>query len=292
MHDKLAAYKLRLKADFPELNVEQIRLIGSGWHHDAIEVNDTLVFRIPRGVHDITSSVDTEVAILKKLEGKLAVDIPEPLYIAPNNEYFGYTKVGGILLKDLIKELDDNEFQNVKEDWVKLASSIHRLVSVEAAKKIGLPGFIEPGPSAAERIFDIEGIGQDVLDFATKTIKKSKELDLNAINYMTIHNDLQFHNILASKDSKRITGLIDWTDARIGPVAREFAIGEWMKPGLLEEVATLYEQITGIYVNVEEARMWRSLEELGDYVETLEAGDFDDAKEAFERIKNIVSLES
>jgi aminoglycoside phosphotransferase (APT) family kinase protein len=285
-------YKAKLAQDFPELSIEKVRLIGRGWHHDAVEVNGSLVFRIPRGVHDITSTVENEVAILNALKGKLAVNIPEPLYIAPKSEYFGYTKVEGVLLRDLIKEFNDVDLRNIKQDWVKLASSIHTAISVDEGKLLGLPDFIEPGPSAAERIFNLSGISQDVLEFAAETIKRSKELDMSSIHYVVIHNDLQFHNIMASPETRRITGLIDWTDACVGPLAREFAIGEWMKHGLLEEVVELYEQDTGLKVDIEQARMWRSLEELGDYVESTETGDLDDAKETLERIKNMMSLES
>lgn len=290
MNDKINSYKTKLQKDFPELDINSVKIIGSGWHHDAVEVNGALVFRIPRGVHEIDSTVDNEVSILRHLRGKLSVDIPDPLYVSPENEYFGYPKVEGVLLRDLVKGFNDDDWQLLKNDWVDIASSIHANVTIEKAREIDMPNFIEPGPSVAERIFDLESVEEDVLTFARKIIKESKSLDIENLHYVLIHNDLQFHNIIADPKTKLISGLIDWTDACIGPLAREFAIAEWMKPGLLEEVAELYESKTGFKVDCDEARMWRSLEELGDYVESTEAGDLDDAKETLDRIRNMMGL--
>ena len=189
-----------------------------------------------------------------------------------------------------IKGFNDDDWQRIKSDWVEIASQIHKNVTIEKAREMNMPNFIEPGPSAAERIFDLSGVEEDVLAFANKIINESKSLDLDNLHYVLIHNDLQFHNIIADPKTKRITGLIDWTDACIGPLAREFAIGEWMKPGLLEEVAELYESKNGFKVDCDEARMWRSLEELGDYVESTEAGDLDDALDTLGRIRNMMEL--
>lgn len=292
MADKVSLYKNKLQKDFPELQIDTLEIIGSGWHHDAVEVNDVLVFRMPRGVHEITSTVDNEVSMLNLLQDKLPVAIPKPLYISSDKEYFGYSKVDGVLLKDLVNGFGQGDWQQLKADWVAIASSIHTNVTIQKARKLKMPNFIEPGPSAAERIFGIEGVEQDVLTFANQIIESSKKLNLESLHYVFIHNDLQFHNILADPHTKRISGVIDWTDACVGPLAREFAIGEWMKPGLLEEVASLYEAKTGFKVDCDEARMWRSLEELGDFVESTEAGDLEDVQETLGRVRNMMMLVS
>jgi aminoglycoside phosphotransferase (APT) family kinase protein len=291
MTNTAETYRAKLQNDFPGLSIDLLKIIGSGWHHDAVEVSGGIVFRIPRGVHDMNSTVESEIAILRLLKDKMPVQIPNPLYVAPDNEYFGYPKVKGALLKDVVGGLDKEGWSRVKEDWVNIAKTIHESIPVEKARELNMPNFLQPGPSTAGRIFEIEGLSQDLLDFASRMLKQEKDLDHSSLYCVFIHNDLQFHNIIADPEAKRICGLIDWTDCCIGPVAREFAIAEWMKPGLLEQVTQLYEQETGVKVSVAEARMWRSLEELSDYVESTEAGDFKDAKETLARIEHMMSLE-
>jgi thiamine kinase-like enzyme len=76
-----------------------------------------------------------------------------------------------------------------------------------------------------------------------------------------IHNDLQFHNLLASPESKRLSG-IDWTDACIAPLAREFAINELMQGNLLQQAIEIYRKRTGVHIDKEQAIILRSIRSL------------------------------
>lgn len=293
MDKKLSEYRSLLSKDFPGLDIKKVSLIGSGWHHDAVEVNDSIVFRIPRGVHDTDSDTETEIAILRLIKGKLAVQTPDPLYIQTDNDYFGYPKVEGKLLDEIVDTFNDTDWAQLKADWVKLASSIHEAISVEQARELGVGNFIQPGPQWAEGIFELKGVDESILDFARKVLKQYENLAIGSMPTVFIHNDLQFHNILADPRTKRISGLIDWTDACTGPVSREFAVGEWWaKPNLLEEVCRLYEEETGLHVEVAQVRMWRNLEEIGDYVENTKLGQEKQAQETLERIKLLMKAEA
>jgi aminoglycoside phosphotransferase (APT) family kinase protein len=101
---------------------------------------------------------------------------------------------------------------------------------------------------------------------------------------------LQFHNLLADPKSKRLSGIIDWTDACIAPIAREFAIGELMQNDRLRKATELYEKKTGIRIDREQALMWRAIEELTDYVEELENNELSEAAETLDRIKYLIDL--
>ena len=292
--DKIQSFKRRLHLDFPDLTINSVKILGTGWHHDAVEVNDSIIFRIPHHTYgqDITpETVHYETELLKILKDKIPVRIPYPEYIAPDKSYFGYLKLDGVLLQDIIKTFSDDDWLQLKEDWVAIASAIHQNVSIETARTLKIPDFEQPGPSAAERIFDLQEIGDDIKQFAAKILQRRKDYNLKPGPYVFIHNDLQFHNILADPQTKRITGLIDWTDARVGPLPREFSIDEWMQGDLLNEAAKLYEEKTGTHIDVQQARMWRSLEEIGDYVEETEAEELEEAAKTLERIKHLIAAE-
>jgi len=53
-HHKIDSFRERLKTDFPSLQISSIKIIGSGWDHDAIEVNGDSIFRIPKGNFDFS----------------------------------------------------------------------------------------------------------------------------------------------------------------------------------------------------------------------------------------------
>lgn len=290
-HDKIETHRAQLQRDFPDLKIDSIKIMGTGWHHDAVDVNGSIVFRIPHHTYgkDITPvTVNYETELLKKLKDKIPVKIPEPKYIAPTKNYFGYPKLDGVLLQDIVSSFNQEDWQHLKEDWVTIASTIHKNFSIDVARKLKIPDFEQPGPSAVERIFDLPDVDSDVLAFATRMIDQMKLRDQKVQQYVFIHNDLQFHNILANPKTKRITALIDWTDACVGPLAREFSIEEWMQGDLLQEIAELYEEKTGIHVDAQQARMLRSLEELGDYIEEIEAEESDEAAKTLLRIEHLI----
>lgn len=286
-------YLKRLAADFPDLKIKSLSVIGSGWDHDAIEVNKQLIFRLPRGVHDISkfaTSVGYETEILRRLQGKLPISIPFPTHVAPSNAYFGYPKLSGLLLKDAVDTLSEQYWPALKEDWVSIASSIHTVISVEEARSLNIPDFEGPDTSGVEPIYNLLGVDEDVLAFATKIIDEVKSIDMSKQHYVFIHNDLQFQNLLLDPTTMRICGVIDWTDMCVAPIAREFATGEWMQDDLLEHIAKLYENKTGVMIDVQQVRLWRSLEELSDYVEQVRGNEVKEAAETLERIKRCSCL--
>ena len=89
---KTELLKTQIQQDFPDLVINSIKVIGTGWHHNAVDINGSIIFRIPHHTygHDITPvTVNYETELLKRLKGKVPVSIPDPRYIAPNNDYFG-----------------------------------------------------------------------------------------------------------------------------------------------------------------------------------------------------------
>src|SRR6185369_12525762 len=97
-------------------------------------------------------------------------------------------------------------------------------------------------------------------------------VDLSKQRLSFIHDDLHFLNLLADPNTHKIIGVLDWSGL-VGPLNREFSVWEWGHNDDLEKVAKLYEQKTGISIDVRQARLWKHLEEISDLVEQSEAGD-------------------
>ncbi len=293
-NEQIQRYKSKLASDFPKLNIESVKLIGVGWHHVALEVNGNIIFRLPRELHvkDLSITVSYETEILRRLQNKLSVAIPDPQYIAPDKSYFGYPKLKGEILEKAVDGFEDNDRQQLLKDWVDVASTIHTKITVDEARELGVPEFDGFDTSMAEKVFNLEGIDQKIVDFARIMIERVKSIDKAEQHWVFIHNDLQFHNLLADPESKRLSGIIDWTDVCVAPVAREFATGELMKGDLLRQAADLYEKKTGFRIDTAKAIMWRGIEESSDYVEEIEGGETDEAAKTLERIKQLIDIET
>lgn len=271
----IASYRDRLHADFPDLAIESVTVLGTGWDHIAVEVNNSLIFRLPRDAADEEASlrVRREVSVLRLMSGALPVTVPEVQFVAPNHTYFGYTRLPGVLLADIVPRFTKEDMDNLKRDWVTIALGIHRAISVDAADAAGIPRLdTREIIENARRVYEIGNFDSSLRQFADQTLEDALSLGTRE-PLSFIHNDLHFFNAVADPESKRITGIIDWSDCCIASLARELSIWEWIHDDSLQQVATLYEECSGTKVNVREARTWKHVEEIADFVEQTENGD-------------------
>jgi aminoglycoside phosphotransferase (APT) family kinase protein len=292
--NKIQVVKETLVAEFPNLDVKTVKVLATGWHQDAVEVNGSVIFRIPHHAHGqaITpEAVQHEVKLLKFLTDKVPVKIPDPQYVAADESYFGYTKLEGAILHDILEKFTQNDWERLKADWVAISSALHQNVSLEAARSLKVPDYKPLSLNTAKGIFDIPKVEADVLNFARTIIKRYEGYNSAPRSYVFIHSDLHSRNLLADPETKRITGIIDWTDACVGPLPREFSIHDWMQDNLLNEATHLYEEKTGVHIDANQARMWYSLDELTSYVEQIKAGKADEAAESLRRLKHLISTE-
>jgi aminoglycoside phosphotransferase (APT) family kinase protein len=288
---RIEASKETFEGEFPNLVVETARIIETGWHTDAIEVNGSIIFRVPHHAYGraITpEKVEHEVALLRFLQDKVPVEIPNPQYVPRDNSYYGYPKLEGVLVHDLVAEFSVDDWQRYRDDWVAIASALHGDVKVEEVRELGVPDFKPPNRSRVEGIFDIPHVDRDVTDFARDVIQQLEAYTPTPDAYVFIHEDMHGRNLLADPESQRVTGLIDWTDARVGPLSREFAVHEWMHGTALSEIVRVYEEQTGVAVDQQQARMWYSISELAAYVSYFKAGEFDEAEKYLQSARRLI----
>lgn len=296
--DRVEEYKQKLMADFPDLQINSVKFIGSGWHHDAVEVNGNIVFRIPRFDHasdNTDESVGYETAILKLLRGKLKVATPDPLYIAKDMSYFGYPKLEGELLADKWQVLSENAKNKIIEQWVDIIIDIHKTIDLKTAQALHVPLFTDPADplnKTAYKIHEVKGLDPIVYDFADKALALNNTIGAKPIQDTLIHNDLHLFNMLIDPVTHELTGVIDWTDVCIGPLEREFCCWEWEKGDTLEKSVKLYQEKAGNKVNIEQARFWKHIETITDIVEAAESNDQKKIDESIDIIKYWVEHEA
>lgn len=285
--EDVAKYRTRLQTDFPDLAIESVEIIGQGWNHVALEVNGSLIFRMPKAVFGISdpAKVQREVAVLGLLGLDSIVNTPDPKYVAPDKAYFGYPKLPGVLLMGLLPTFTPADSDRLKLEWVKIAQAIHASLNLEQARSLEIPLFDSaPFIQSAQEIYDFVTLDDATDKFVQAVLTQAKAIDIETQRLSFIHNDLHFKNMLADPATERVTGVIDWTDMCIAPIEREFSIWEWTHHDEVASVAALYEQETGIKIDVDQARLWRHLEEISDFVEQSKSGDREGAMHSMAHI--------
>lgn len=265
----------KLIADFPQLAITSVKQIGKGWDYLAVEVNESIIFRLPLDATDEEqlNIVQYETKVLQAVKNNIIVDTPDPLYIAPDGSYFGYPKLPGDLAAYLVPGFSSGDTLRFLDEWVRIALAIHNTVPLSVAEKLGVPTY-DPA-EIIETVQKLRGLKvQDpaVQAFADKTVQSALLFSKSEQTLSFIHNDMHVNNILANTRTHQISGIIDWSDCCIAPISKEFSTWELWHDNSLEQVAKLYEAQSSISIDVTQAKTWMHLEEIADYVEqTLDA---------------------
>lgn len=274
--NKLNEYRQQLEQDLPELVIQEFKCIGNGWDHIALEVNDEIIFRMPKDGQfndEQCRLVAYELAVLRKLQPVLPVAIPEPLYIAPHGSYFGYPKLEGMSADEAWPKLTSDDQVKLQEDWVAVIMTIERALPAEEARKLGVPSFwLQEGIHGIHGLLQRENLSVEHRMFAEWTLERAKRLDVNKDPFF-LHNDFYLHNMLLDPQTKRLKALLDWSDCCTAPIEREFMLWHWLPSAQFDAIIELYTRRTGRSVDKEQVKTWSYVEALSDLHEQLSEND-------------------
>ena len=280
-------YRRQIELDFPELTIAKIRRIGGGWDHVALEVNNSIIFREPKDMlfnDEQRQRVAYETAVLRKLRASLPVAIPDPQYIAPQAGYFGYPKLNGVLAESVWSELTADQHTRFREDWVRIVMTIEQNISAEEARQFGVISFwLEEAMSDTRRLLELDDVQLRHKEFATLALRRAEQLDVRT-NALFLHNDFYPHNILLDPKTKKLVGILDWSDCCLAPIEREFALWHSFPPPHLDAMISPYSEKTGRPVNKQLVKSWAYIEACGDLYSQLIENDQAGIKESLRHI--------
>ena len=207
--DEALARRL-LAAQFPELDVGELRLAGEGWDNTAWLVDGEWLFRFPRREIAL-DGVRRELALLPRLAPLLPLPIPRPDFGgAPAAEvpwpFFGGPVVPGVELAEA--DFDDGARAALAQQLGRFLRALHSAqvdveLPVDPLRRADM-GF-RVG-MARERLAELGGApagAEDVLE-AALALPPPERLAL-------VHGDLHLRHVLV--DESVLSGVIDWGDA-------------------------------------------------------------------------------
>jgi aminoglycoside phosphotransferase (APT) family kinase protein len=202
----------RLLADALGRNPETIVEIDTGYDFEVAIVDDDWVFRFPRrpGVEE---ALEVEIVLLPAIAGALPVDVPSFEHVSRTPLFVGYRLLRGEPLVDedgdgvrafleALHALDASSLPVERRDWI--GAYTDQCAEFERLVFPRLDRDLRPG---AKRLFaEVEAL----VDFAPALL----------------HADLGPDHLLV-RDG-RLSGVIDWGDARVGDPALDYA---WLLNG-------------------------------------------------------------
>lgn len=220
--DKKLVQRL-INTQFPTLSNLPITFLDAGWDNENYRLGDNFIIRLPRRKIAI-DLLANEINWLPKLQEKLPIAIPAPIYIGQPDETYPWqwTIIPWVEGKtaDLERPHDTAALQ-----LIAFLKSLHQQSSINAPINLSR-GVPLSGKSAdlAKRMNRLK----EKTNLITPKIEALWQTALNApfpTDKYLLHGDLHPRNIIVS--AGKINAIIDWGDITDGDVATDLA-SLWM----------------------------------------------------------------
>jgi aminoglycoside 2''-phosphotransferase len=229
------------------IRARKVRRMVAGWEYIVLEINEEFIFRIPRS-QERAQRLQKEVAFVRSISRHISTSVPDYEFVslrdAHSPSFAGYRKLGGLpctvrnyrsswadgLARDLggfLSELHSLHLPSraagdldayTPEAWAERFRKSH-----EETRELAYPLLTPNGREKSERAWT-ELLG-----------------DLEAgFQPSVIHGDLMGGNILCDPVTRRLVGVLDWSDVKVSDPAYDFA-------GLLSVSRRLAELTLGSY---------------------------------------------
>ena len=221
---------------FPEVPVERVVAIEDGWDSLVLDVDGEWIVRVPRR-EPVRECVAMEVRLLPELAPTLPVPVPRFELVAGGLRAVAYRKLAG--------EPVAGAGERLGRQLGEFLAALHAF-PVEQARALGVPSHDR---SWRERY---DAFARGLLGRARSLLGDDADrAEVMFAGYLDdpanftfaprlIHADLGPEHVLAS--GGELTGIIDWSDARIGDPALDLA---WAlnrtSPGFAEAVLAAYD---------------------------------------------------
>lgn len=205
-----------LESEIPELPINQITLISSGWDNFVADINDEWIFRFPRST-EFLAILSRETTLLKRLHEHVSMPIPNYEYIGAHTAYVGYRKIKGIELDDELYLAQPNK-QEIADEVALFMTQMHNAVSAEEASLWGYRQYQIPHDWIENNLLGT--IPEDTDRIVKEALRYAKEHP--PTRFVLIHNDLHGGNLAFDPVTHRISGIFDFSDAVIADYTIEF----------------------------------------------------------------------
>ncbi len=225
---------------FPEMPVESIRMVDFGWTNQILVLDRRYVVKIPR-FPEAARWVEKEIELTRELRGTIPVRIPAYVGTLYNGNLVAaaYDFLEGSLfttqpVDEGVDKVEPANYlvgdlgQDIAGQIGSILSSIHNVPlarvekilerHVESDWDTKIINWISQCKKTAERVF------QGQLRDRCVGFLSSIETEFSGFGFKQkfIHGDFGGWNMLFSPEQARLTGLLDWADARLGDPAKDF----------------------------------------------------------------------
>lgn len=222
-----------MRAQFPELPLVKIELLGVGWDNTAYLVNGSWVFRFPRRQIAV-ALIEHETRLLPALAPRVPLPIPVPEFVGRPEERFPWPFAGYRLLPGRTAcsaALTEDQRVATAEPLARFLAALHAFPAQEAAS-LGAGGdelarmdvgFRAPKARASLAEFEQQGLLPRSERERLERVIDATPTGAPRPPAVLVHGDLYVRHLLVDEHA-RPAGVIDWGDIHLGDRAVDLAI--------------------------------------------------------------------
>jgi len=215
----------------PEFAGAALTYLGEGMDSVAVQADGAFVFRFAKHA-DAARGLRRELAILPRLATTLPVAVPRLRYAGDRETdglpFVGYPLIRGEpLQRPVLDGLDHASRDGVLDDLAALLAAVHAFPVDEAAACGAAPhgtraGYAEDLRHARTAVFPRLDPGTRRRAKALLSAYLDGDTNFDAPPVL-LHGDLWPEHVLVSRETNRLTGVIDWGDLCLGDPAYDLA---------------------------------------------------------------------
>jgi aminoglycoside phosphotransferase (APT) family kinase protein len=222
-----------VREQFPDLGVQQVIVLATGWDNTAVVVDGQWLFRFPRRAIAVPG-VQREITVLPRLAGSLPLPIPDPQFVGQPTARYPWPFFGARLLpgRELAESgLADSRRAGAAASVGCFLRALHDPGLIAAEGGTGLP--VDPmrrasAPIRARRAREVLDrlVDRGILSADSDVSRLLDEADRGAAEagpLVVSHGDLHVRHLLVDRDGSA-TGVIDWGDLCLADPAVDLSI--------------------------------------------------------------------
>lgn len=226
---ELGIIQRTIESNFPQLSIEELKMLGEGWMSRVYLVNGEWIFRFPK-TQEGALDLEKELRILPELMPRITLSIPEFKFIGQQGNglaFVGYKILPGELLdEESFASLPDTAKENLAQQIAQFINEISSFPKREA-RLLNIPesnpyqDYSDVYAEIREELFPL--IDGEVRQYITSRFE-SYLGNPNNFSYepSLIHADLSPNHFLYHAEQQRLTGIIDFGDLEIGDPDYEY----------------------------------------------------------------------
>ncbi len=238
----IADFRAAILRHFPELSGAQFRLHTRGFHSVAVDADDRLIFKFPRG-EEAAQALRREAALLATLQPRLGMPVPRLALFEEPVLFSCHAKLpGNHLLAAGYAGLPEQARATLAEDLAGFYAELHALDHGLMQQAGALPvGAWLPPEDILRQAWPV--LPPALRALAQGTLAEWTALPADPLGLTYGFFDGHGWNMAFDHERQRLNGVYDFADSGFGPLHQEFIYTSFISLDLTARIITAYERL-------------------------------------------------